>query len=96
MKTGGEGGYTGKPMTCDSRVEIFRDLRKVTEEKDQQLIFLQEVGNSYYELLESLLQGRELEDVELKELRQVIERHYQPKKRLAQRFGLMSEVQKPG
>ncbi|KAK6049501.1 hypothetical protein COOONC_12994 [Cooperia oncophora] len=59
--------------------------------------FQQEVGNSNYELLESLLQGRELEDVELKELRQAMERHYQPKKLvLAERFGLMSKVQKPG
>uniref|UniRef100_A0A7I4Y123 CCHC-type domain-containing protein n=1 Tax=Haemonchus contortus TaxID=6289 RepID=A0A7I4Y123_HAECO len=75
----------------------FLVLRKVTEEKDQRLIFLQEVGNSNYELLESLLQGRELEDVELKDLRQAMERHYQPKKLiLAERFGLMSKVQKPG
>ncbi|XGW34442.1 hypothetical protein V3C99_018378 [Haemonchus contortus] len=75
----------------------FLVLRKVTEEKDQRLIFPQEVGNSNYELLESLLQGRELEDVELKDLRQAMERHYQPKKLiLAERFGLMSKVQKPG
>ncbi|KAK6043945.1 hypothetical protein COOONC_18550 [Cooperia oncophora] len=75
----------------------FLVLRKVTEEREQRLIFLQEVGNSNYELLESLLQGRELEDVELKDLRQAMERHYQPKKLvLAERFGLMSKVQKPG
>ncbi|KAK6044731.1 30S ribosomal protein S14 domain protein [Cooperia oncophora] len=66
----------------------FLVLRKVTEEREQRLIFLQEVGNSNYELLESLLQGRELEDVELKDLRQAMERHYQPKKLvLAERFG---------
>ncbi|KAK6056210.1 hypothetical protein COOONC_06285 [Cooperia oncophora] len=75
----------------------FLVLRKVTEEREQRLVFLQEVGNSNYELLESLLQGRELEEVELKELRQAMERHYQPKKLvLAERFGLMSKVQKPG
>ena len=35
--------------------------------------------------------------MDLKELRQTMERHYQPKKLvLAERFGLMSKVQKPG
>ncbi|VDL65922.1 unnamed protein product, partial [Nippostrongylus brasiliensis] len=75
----------------------FLTLRKVTEERDQRLIFLQEVGNANYELLESLLQGRELEEVELHELRTAMEKHYQPRKLvLAERFGLMSLVQKPG
>lgn len=69
----------------------------MTEEKDQRLVFLQEVGNSNYELLESLLQRRELEEVELKELRAAMEKHYQPKRLvLAERFGLMSMVQKLG
>nr|CDJ91781.1 hypothetical protein LOC100635881 [Haemonchus contortus] len=72
-------------------------LRKVTEEGDQRLIVLQEVGDSNYELLESLLQGRELEEVPLKDLRAAIEQHYQPKKLvLAERFGLMSKTQKQG
>lgn len=75
----------------------FLVLRKVTDEKDKRLIFLQEVGNSNYELLESLLQGRELEDVDLNELRAAMEKHYQPKRLLlAERFGLMSKVQKSG
>uniref|UniRef100_A0A0N4XJ69 Gag protein n=1 Tax=Nippostrongylus brasiliensis TaxID=27835 RepID=A0A0N4XJ69_NIPBR len=72
-------------------------LRRVVEEKDQRLVFLQEVGGSNYELLESLLQGRELEEVTLDELRSAMEKHYQPKRLvLAERFGLMSKSQKPG
>ncbi|VDO20676.1 unnamed protein product [Haemonchus placei] len=75
----------------------FLVLRKVTEEGDKRLIFLQEVGNSNYELLESLSQGRELEEVPLKDLRAAMEQHYQPKKLvLAERFGLMSKTQKQG
>ncbi|VDL79897.1 unnamed protein product, partial [Nippostrongylus brasiliensis] len=61
----------------------FLTLRKVSEEKEQRLVFLQE--------------GRELEDVPLVELRAAMERHFQPRKLvLAERFGLMSKAQKPG
>lgn len=75
----------------------FLTLKKVAEEKDQRLISLQEVATSNYELLESLMQGRALEDVPLGELRAAMERHFQPRKLvLAERFGLMSKVQKPG
>ncbi|VDL70446.1 unnamed protein product [Nippostrongylus brasiliensis] len=47
--------------TCWKLSSNFLVLRKATEEGDRRLIFLQEAGN--YELLESLLQGRELEEV---------------------------------
>nr|CDJ83443.1 Putative tick transposon [Haemonchus contortus] len=70
---------------------------KVVEEKEKRLVFLQEVGNSNYELLESLLQGQELESTDLASLSNAMEKHFQPKKLvLAERFGLMSKMQKPG
>uniref|UniRef100_A0A7I4Z532 Retrotrans_gag domain-containing protein n=1 Tax=Haemonchus contortus TaxID=6289 RepID=A0A7I4Z532_HAECO len=75
----------------------FLILRKVVEEKEKRLVFLQEVGNSNYELLESLLQGQELESTDLASLSNAMEKHFQPKKLvLAERFGLMSKMQKPG
>lgn len=74
----------------------FLLLRRVTEEIDKRLIFLQEIGSSNYELLESLLQGKELERVPLEELRDAMEHHFQPKKLLmAERFALMKKAQKP-
>ncbi|VDO94914.1 unnamed protein product [Heligmosomoides polygyrus] len=43
------------------------------------------------------MQGRELEDVPMGELRAVTEHHFQPRKLvMAERFGLMSKVQKTG
>ncbi|KAK6011873.1 hypothetical protein OSTOST_23028 [Ostertagia ostertagi] len=75
----------------------FLILRKVTDEMEQRLIFLQEIGGSNYELLESLLQGREPEQVPLKELSETMASHFQPKKLvLAERYGLMSRTQRPG
>lgn len=72
-------------------------LRRVTDEDDKRLIFLQEVGTSNYELLESLLQGQEPEKATLAQLRTAMEQHFQPKKLLmAERFGLMSKAQKQG
>ncbi|KAK6019600.1 hypothetical protein OSTOST_14756 [Ostertagia ostertagi] len=56
-----------------------------------------ENGGSNYELLESLLQGREPEQVPLKELSETMASHFQPKKLvLAERYGLMSRTQRPG
>ncbi|EYC42768.1 hypothetical protein Y032_0519g2835 [Ancylostoma ceylanicum] len=75
----------------------FLTLRKVVDEKERRLVFLQEVGNSNHELLESLLQGQELEVTDLADLCNAMEKHFQPKKLiLAERFGLMSKSQKPG
>ncbi|KAL6723826.1 hypothetical protein Aduo_018790 [Ancylostoma duodenale] len=75
----------------------FLTLRKVVDEKERCLVFLQEVGNSNYELLESLLQGQELGATDLADLFNAMEKHFQPKKLiLAERFGLMSKSQKPG
>ncbi|EYC19104.1 hypothetical protein Y032_0025g1175 [Ancylostoma ceylanicum] len=72
-------------------------LRRVVDETDKRLIFLQEVGGANYELLESLLQGKELESATLEELREAMERHFQPKKLiLAERFAMMSKAQKTG
>nr|CDJ97739.1 Zinc finger domain containing protein [Haemonchus contortus] len=75
----------------------FLALRRVTDEGDKRLIFLQEVGASNYELLESLLQGKEPEMATMVELKQAMEQQFQPKKLLvAERFGLMSKSQKAG
>ncbi|XGW25012.1 hypothetical protein V3C99_006445, partial [Haemonchus contortus] len=75
----------------------FLTLRKVSDEMEQRLIFLQEIGGSNYELLESLLQGKEPEQVTLKELSDAMASHFQPKKLiLAERYGLMSRTQRPG
>lgn len=75
----------------------FLTFRRVVDEGDERLIFLQEVGASNYEFLESLLQGREPEKTPLDEMREVMEKHFQPRKLLmAERFGLMSRVQKSG
>lgn len=66
------------------------------DEFQKRLIFLQKIGASNYELLESLLQGDELERTQLADLKQVLE-HFQPKKLLmTEHFGLMSGAQKPG
>lgn len=55
------------------------------------------MGGSNYELLESLLQGRELEEVTLNDLRIAIEKHFQPSNLiLAERVALMFKVQKLG
>ncbi|VDO46019.1 unnamed protein product [Haemonchus placei] len=70
---------TERPNRCRNIPGNFLALRKVTEEKDQRLVFLQEVNNANYELLESLLQGRELEEVKIEDLRQAMERRFQPK-----------------
>lgn len=44
-----------------------------------------------------LLQGRELEEVFLNELRAAMGKHFQPRKLiLAERFGLRSKVQRTG
>lgn len=73
----------------------FLTLRKVVDEVDKRLIFLQEVGASNYELLGSLLQGKELEATTLQELKEAMEKHYQPKKLLlAEQFGMMTRTQK--
>lgn len=43
------------------------------------------------------MQGKELEEVELAELKAAMEKHFQPRKLvLAERFGLMTKTQKPG
>ncbi|KAK6025666.1 hypothetical protein OSTOST_08427, partial [Ostertagia ostertagi] len=85
---------------------------KVTDEMEQRLIFLPEVGSRNYELLESLLQGKEPEQenggsnyelqgepehVPLKDLSERMANHFQPKKLvLEERYGLMSRTQRPG
>ena len=75
----------------------FLTLQKVTVESDQRLIFLQEIGDSNYELLESLLQGRTLEDTPNTELYSVMEKHFAPKKLvLAERYRLMTMAQNSG
>ncbi|VDL74225.1 unnamed protein product [Nippostrongylus brasiliensis] len=74
-----------------------RDPRRVTDEGDKRLIFLQEVGAANYELLESLLQGKQPETATMAQMEEVMEQHFQPKKLLiAKRFGLMSKTQKHG
>lgn len=75
----------------------FLVLRRVTDEGDKRLIFLQEIGASNYELLESLLQGKEPETATMAQMQEAMEQHFQPKKLLmAERFGLMSKTQKQG
>ncbi|KIH47194.1 reverse transcriptase [Ancylostoma duodenale] len=61
----------------------FLTLRKVVDEKERCLVFLQE--------------GQELGATDLADLFNAMEKHFQPKKLiLAERFGLMSKSQKPG
>ncbi|VDO64362.1 unnamed protein product [Heligmosomoides polygyrus] len=75
----------------------FLTLRKVVDEADKRLIFHREVGANNYELLESLLQGKELEATTLHELKETMEKHYQPKKLLlAERFEMMTRTKKVG
>ncbi|VDL82659.1 unnamed protein product [Nippostrongylus brasiliensis] len=75
----------------------FLALRRVTDEGDKRLIFLQEVGAANYELLGSLLQGKQAETATMAQMEEVMEQHFQPKKLLmAENFGLMSKTQKHG
>ena len=75
----------------------FLEIRRVKEEKDRRLIFLQEIGEANYELLRSLLQGREPEATDLDELMKAMEKHYQPKKLVwSERYKLNKMEQRPG
>nr|CDJ93460.1 Serine threonine protein kinase-related domain containing protein [Haemonchus contortus] len=72
-------------------------LQAIIKDASEILFNSKEIGGSSYELLESLLQGKEPEQVTLKELSDTMASHFQPKKLiLAERYGLMSRTQRPG
>ena len=77
------------------RFENFLVLRKVSDEKEKRLIFLDEIGPEMYGVLEGLLPGKELEEVPYKDLKEKMETCFKPKVLLlSERYRLIKLRQK--
>ena len=77
------------------RFENFLFLRKVSDEKEKRLIFLDEIGPEMYGVLEGLLPGKELEKVPYEDLKEKMETRFKPKVLLlSERYRLIKLRQK--
>src|SRR6218665_3994632 len=76
---------------------MFLEMKDVTDPKKQKLAFLAEIGESNYELLHSLLKGKQPKDEDYSTLTSLLEKHFEPKKLvMSERFRMLSLTQQPG